>query len=109
MSATAVACSNGDGDPLPIDAPTNPGVDAPTNPAVDAPQANVCTGALYDGCTGNDKCMSNNCRLFNGANLMVCTQTCDAANPCPAQNGQPVSCNGMGICRPQAANACTPQ
>ena len=36
------------------------------------------------------------------------TAACDANNPCPAQNGQPASCNNRGICKPPAANACRP-
>lgn len=94
-----MACDGGD----------TPGVDAPGGdgaPTIDAPA--MCTGALYDTCTNNTQCMSNNCRLFQQAGLQVCTQTCDAQSPCPPQNGQAVQCNNMGICRPQIANACTP-
>ena len=88
-----------------IDAPKSVG-DAPAAP--DAAMA-ACTGALYDGCTGNTKCMSGNCKVFGSAGLEVCTQACSAANPCPAQNGTAIPCNNMGICRPSVANACTPQ
>ncbi|MDX2093996.1 MAG: hypothetical protein SFX73_39565 [Kofleriaceae bacterium] len=108
------ACGDDGGSPPPAaDAPS--AVDAPApidGGAVDAPPIDgggaACTGAAYDPCTGNGDCMSGNCRVFQGAGLQVCTQTCDGSNPCPTQNGQAVHCNGMGICRPQTANACTP-
>jgi hypothetical protein len=86
-------------------------VDGPASstdaPATDAALA-ACTGALYDSCTGNTGCMSQDCKVFGSAGLGVCTQACSSTNPCPAQNGTPISCNNMGICRPNAANPCTP-
>ena len=76
----------------------------------DVPDANsgpVCSGAAYETCADNADCDSQNCHEYAGAGLKVCTQTCDATNPCPMQNGVAVQCNGMGICRPDAASACT--
>jgi len=71
--------------------------------------AATCTGALYDPCTGPAAgCMSNNCRAFGTSGFSVCTQTCSGANPCPAQGGVAVTCTGMGFCKPNAPNACTP-
>lgn len=109
MMMFAFACSNDDTDP-PIDAPPAQ-VDAPNgggeDAAIDGPASNVCTGAAYDPCTDNAQCMSGNCRAFGSAGIQVCTQACDANNPCPMQNGAAVPCNNMGLCRPQAANACT--
>lgn len=67
-----------------------------------------CTGVVYDSCTANAGCMSNLCKLYDAAHIQVCTQTCDANNPCPMQNGVAASCNNMGICKPPAANACHP-
>jgi hypothetical protein len=67
----------------------------------------TCTGAAYDPCTDSTQCTSGNCHLFGGAGLQICTQACSAQSPCPMQNGGVVPCNGMGICRPNAANACT--
>ena len=69
----------------------------------------ACTGAAYDPCTDNAQCTSNNCRLFNGSALQVCTTTCTPgdATTCPMQNGQAATCNNMGICKPAAANTCT--
>lgn len=92
-------------DSQPGDAPTAT-VDAAPDAPPDGPPANACTGAPYDPCTANPQCMSNNCRTFMGAGLQVCTQACDADNPCPPQDGAAVLCNNMGICRPTAANDC---
>jgi hypothetical protein len=112
LTCALAACSS---DPTPADAPATTTHDAPHTtidaPAttIDAPAMAACTGALYDSCTDNTKCMSNDCKAFASAGLMVCTQACSSTNPCPAQNGVAIMCNGMGICRPNAANACTPQ
>lgn len=111
IACVLAACSS---DPTPIDAPgsvhdsavTHDGA-SQTDASVDGPSAR-CTGALYDSCTGNAGCMSNNCKLFNGSGFMVCTQACSTANPCPNQGGTAVACNNMGICKPTAPNACTP-
>ncbi len=69
----------------------------------------ACTNAAYDPCTTAADCTSGNCQLFQQAGIQVCTQTCTPgdATTCPQQNGQPVQCNTMGICRPDAANTCT--
>ena len=69
----------------------------------------ACTGAVYDPCTDPAQCMSGRCQLFSQSGFQVCTQTCTPGDSttCPAQNGQPAQCNGMGICKPAAANACT--
>jgi hypothetical protein len=71
--------------------------------------APACTNAVYDPCTSPDQCTSGNCQLFQQAGIQVCTQTCTPgdATTCPQQDGQPASCNNMGICRPLAANTCT--
>ena len=113
-SLLIAACSS---DPTPVDAPGT-SHDAPSSvtdsrtadsPSVDAPASNVCTGKIYDACTGTTgNCMSGMCKAFNSAGFSVCTQACSASNPCPTQNGAAVPCNNMGICRPSAANACTP-
>ncbi|MDB4963051.1 MAG: hypothetical protein JWP01_3050 [Myxococcales bacterium] len=81
-------------------------IDSPL--ALDGGQSNVCTGKAYDTCTSNAQCTSGNCRAFGSAGFQVCTQACSAGTPCPMQNGAAVSCNNMGLCRPTAANACTP-
>lgn len=106
IATTLAACG---GDSSPPDAAA--GID--TAMSVDAPAGTpdaagaTCTGALYDSCTDNTQCTSNNCKTFNAAGITVCTQACSAQNPCPDQNGQAVMCNNMGICRPNTANACT--
>lgn len=107
--AALSACKDGGSGPpdaAPIDTPSG-GDGAVTDSSIDA-LANVCTGLLYDSCTTNAQCASNNCKLFNGAALQICTQACSASVPCPAQNGVAVACNNMGVCRPNAANTCTP-
>ena len=101
--AALAACETGTNAP--------PGTDAAGNNGGprDAPAGVKCSKALYDPCVNNTDCTSNNCKLFNGVGFTVCTQACDAANPCPAQAGQAApTCNNMGICKPAAANACTP-
>lgn len=69
----------------------------------------ACTGAAYDPCTDNTQCTSNKCQLFNGSGIQVCTTTCTPGDSttCPIQNGQAATCNNMGICKPNAATACT--
>lgn len=108
VSCFLAACSS-DGKTS-IDAPIAT-VDAPVavvdGATPDSPAANKCTGLLYDSCTANTGCMSNNCKLFSSAGIQVCTQACSASNPCPAQNGAAIPCNNMGVCRPNAANSCT--
>lgn len=69
--------------------------------------ARACDGSLYDACTTDSDCASNDCKLFDNRDVQVCTQSCDANNACPDQDGSPVTCNNMGICRPDAANSCT--
>ncbi|MBL0220545.1 MAG: hypothetical protein IPQ07_42585 [Myxococcales bacterium] len=76
------------------------------------PDANLslpmCTGVVYDSCLSNAGCMSMNCKLYDQDAIQVCTQACDANNPCPMQNGQAATCNNRGLCKPPAANACHP-
>lgn len=82
-----------------------------TNPPVaDAPDnAPACTGAVYDNCNVNADCDSNNCKLFSGDGIQVCTQACSASEPCPDDaNGNPGSCNNKGICKPQQNTVCKP-
>ena len=71
----------------------------------------ACTGAVYDPCTSDAQCTTAGatCKTFNGAGLEVCTVTCTPGDntTCPAQNGQPATCNNMGVCKPAAANDCT--
>ena len=78
-----------------------------TDAATDSPAGALCTGAVYDTCTTNDQCGSQNCHLFNGSALQVCTQTCNATTPCPNDaSGATVACNNMNICKPSVANSC---
>ncbi len=70
----------------------------------------ACTKAAYDPCTSAADCTSGNCKAFAADGIQVCTQTCTPGDntTCPMQNGQPATCNNMGICKPPAANACMP-
>lgn len=76
----------------------------------DGGSAPACTGALYDLCTDNADCTSNNCRMFNDLGVMVCTEACTPGGAaCPTQDGAAAQCpmNAM-VCRPPAATNCTP-
>jgi len=87
-------------DPPPVDAPI----------MIDSPAGAVCTGQLYDRCSSNTQCMSGVCRMFNNLGVMLCTQVCTPGGAaCPTQGAAAVQCpaNSM-ICRPDAANTCTP-
>jgi hypothetical protein len=87
---TALAACSGD-QPADIDA----------NPA-----GPLCTKATYDLCSTEHDCTSGLCHYFNNE-FMICTQSCDASNPCPNdKNGTAGTCNGMGICKPSAPNMC---
>jgi hypothetical protein len=79
-------------------------------PVADAPDnAPACTGAVYDNCNVNADCDSANCKLFEGDGFQVCTQACDASNPCPNDgDGTPGSCNNKGICKPAQHTVCKP-
>lgn len=77
----------------------------------DADPSDVCTGMAYDSCSDTTNwtdCLDGmECRTFNQQGFTICTPTCDGANPCPDdQDGNPVTCNGMGRCRSDAPNSC---
>ena len=76
----------------------------------DAPDnAPACTGATYDNCSVNGDCASMDCHLFSQNGFQVCTQPCDAANPCPSDSdGNAGSCNNKGICKPIQNTVCKP-
>ncbi len=69
----------------------------------------ACTGAVYDPCTDPAQCGSGLCQAYEQQGIQVCTQACTPGDPttCPQQNGQPATCNNMGLCKPPAANDCT--
>jgi predicted small lipoprotein YifL len=91
LSALAACGGGGTSTPLP---------DADLN-------APLCTGAVFDNCSANEQCTSQNCHLFRQSGFQVCVPACDAANPCPNDaSGAPATCNNMGICKPLQANAC---
>jgi hypothetical protein len=66
--------------------------------------SNFCTGVTYDPCNDEHNCDNAMCQNFMGDGFQVCTQTCDAATPCPTGG----TCNAMGICKPDAGpKVCT--
>ena len=70
-----------------------------------------CMGGDYDPCLTEHDCMNNNCRLFTADGIRVCTTSCTAGDDstCPTMaDGGAATCNMMGICKPAAANNCTP-
>src|SRR5262249_33803010 len=103
LALVLTSCSNNTSttsDAAPADAPP---IDGPSTDAMSP----VCTGALYDACNPNaPNCMTGlMCKSFTGSAFSVCTQTCGS---CPNQGASTVMCNGMGICKPNAPNNCTP-
>jgi hypothetical protein len=76
---------------------------------VDGGAALACTGAVYESCTDAAQCTSGQCKAFGGDGIQVCTQTCTPGDDttCPQLNGQPATCNNMGICKPPGAIECT--
>lgn len=94
--ASAVGCGGDDGG--------GAGADAANLPA--------CTGVAYDSCTdttSSSDCMGGAmCRLFMADGITICTPTCSASVPCPAdKDGNAVACNMMGRCK-ATPNACMP-
>jgi hypothetical protein len=89
----------------------NVGSGAGTGSGTGSGTAMACTGAVYDPCTSDAQCTTAGatCKSFNGAGIEGCTVACTPGDDttCPAQNGQPVTCNNMGVCKPAAANVCT--
>ena len=76
----------------------------------DAAFTGPCTNAVYDPCTTNDQCMSQNCKFFMQDNITVCTTTCTPLDnsTCPVDaSGVHGECNQKGICKPAVANNCT--
>ena len=74
-----------------------------------APVPRKCTHVLYEVCSTEHDCDSGNCKTFMGDGFQICTQSCDAANPCPKDlNGAEVACNNMNVCKPAAPIECEP-
>ena len=82
------------------------GDNAAPSSASDQPLESACSGQLYDPCTSDDQCTAHLCKLYSTREVQVCTTTCSASEPCPSQNGTAVTCNNMGLCRPDAPNTC---
>lgn len=72
----------------------------------------ACTGMLYDSCNpAADNCMTPNvCKAYTSSGFSVCVppQGQCTSGGCPNQGASAVACNGMGYCKPSAANTdCT--
>lgn len=68
------------------------------------PPSGKCTGAAYDPCNDEHECTSNTCQNFMAEGFQVCSQPCDAANPCPGDG----ECDAtLALCKPAAPNDCT--
>lgn len=105
-SGSGLACGGGSTPQPSIDAAA--GIDAGSSAG-----SGTCTGSAYDPCT--DVTMSTDCpaaaplcKLFMGSGFTVCTKTCTTMADCPLLDGVMQECNTKGICKPSAANACTP-
>jgi hypothetical protein len=66
------------------------------------PSSGKCTGAAYDPCDTEDDCDSLLCQNFAVEQFQVCSQPCDAANPCPGAG----VCE-LAVCKPAAPTECT--
>ena len=90
---------------------STPAPDATVTP--DTGSGGTCAGSAYDPCTdvtASSDCGASAplCKLFMGSGFTVCTKTCTVMADCPLFDGAMVECNNKGICKPSAANACTP-
>jgi hypothetical protein len=68
------------------------------------PASGKCVGALYDPCLEEHDCMSNLCQNFPNDGIQVCSQSCDAQNPCPDD----ATCDATtGACEPATPHDCS--
>ena len=82
----------------------------------DAPPSNrTCDGTLYDACSDEHDCLSNNCHNFMMQQFQVCSTTCTVGDDSPCMttfDGKKATCiaisttGNAGICTPPAANNC---
>ncbi|HEY5945953.1 MAG TPA: hypothetical protein VIV40_10705 [Kofleriaceae bacterium] len=74
-------------------------------PNVDAnPLGPLCSKQLYDLCTEEHDCETSICQAF--PSFQVCSQSCDANNPCPADKSGAAGTCDNNACRPSAPNMC---
>lgn len=79
----------------------------------DDPAQRPCVGATYDPCFDEHTCERFNCRPFVADGFQICTQSCDADNPCPGESDGAI-CDetagpGLGVCKPVEPNVCKVQ
>jgi hypothetical protein len=65
-----------------------------------------CTKATYDPCTTEHDCANFVCLPFMDEGYMICTQSCDTGNPCPADSSGHAGTCTNGVCKPAAPNDC---
>ena len=79
------------------------------------PPPRTCDGTLYDACSDEHDCMSNNCHNFMMQQFQVCSTTCTVGDDSPCMttsDGKKATCvaisttGNAGICTPPAANDC---
>jgi hypothetical protein len=67
------------------------------------PGSNKCLGEIYQSCNEEHDCSSGLCQNFPAEGFQVCSQACDAANPCPDD----AECDAdTSVCKPAAADDC---
>ena len=65
-----------------------------------------CSKLIYDLCIAEHDCTSGLCQNFAAAGFQVCSQSCDATNPCPNDKTDTVGVCESGACKPSAPNMC---
>ena len=78
------------------------------------PVSRTCDGTLYDECSTEHDCMSNNCHPFVDKQFEACSTTCTVGDDSPCMttlDGKKATCvaigaGNAGICTPPAANPC---
>ena len=75
----------------------------------DAANLPACTGLVYDSCDPNASNCTNGmtCKAYGSSGFSVCVpaQGMCTTGGCPDQGSATVSCNNVGYCKPNAANA----
>lgn len=83
------------------------GCSGDTPAQIDAnPAGPKCSMQVYDLCLEEHDCTLMICQNFASAGFQVCSQPCDASNPCPADKSGAAGTCELGVCRPSAPNMC---
>jgi len=65
-----------------------------------------CTKSLYEPCITEHDCMNEYCREFTAEGYTICTQNCDANNPCPDLGDMKATCTSENVCKPPVQIDC---